>query len=521
MLGRLACPPLSAMALLFMLAAAGMVNAQEFDYVEKIVVAEPTELDWVFPLLAKSLAAAPEGLAKETTRGGRFSYEFFGPTEEDAGGGAWPLVIFVSPQDRPVGQHFWAPTCEEHGVLFAGVRDAGNGVPESRRVRAVLETLGDVQRRFRVDPERTYLAGFSGGAHVACRVAFALPEYVAGVVCIGHAPQPPADPWARQRLSERLSLAIVCGDREPAGPWVEDLHGPMFQAIGVRTETLILRRHGHTMPDAEVMERAFVWLEEGVEARKELKQRLPLSSLGQSLSREDWSNGMLEEAKGRLESPKTVGVGLWQLGAIVKRWNDLPAASEAQRLITEYERRTERPWMVEQEKVQRRVDRAEAEGYERLATRGEPAIRSQRGALLQRAVQFWEELATESKEPLEQAEAAAKLIVLRELAAKAPVEKGAVPLGDIRFGLVGEVTLAEGVEYLRRALAPLGYKMTVDADAELIIAGGGERKIKLDLPAATFSDVDRRFLRRNGLKSVRKKNVIQLMPLEAKVDAAR
>jgi pimeloyl-ACP methyl ester carboxylesterase len=512
-----------ALPLLALLASIPSAQGQQFQYIEKLVVAEPTKLDWVFPLLEKSPPVMPEALVKETTRGGRFEYEFFGPREGDAAGRAWPLVIFVSPQDRPVGWDFWAPTCDAHGVLFAGVRDAGNGVAVSRRVRATLEVLGDVRSRYRVDPERTYLAGFSGGAFIACRVAFAVPEYVGGVVCIGDAPQLPPDPWARQRLRERLSLAIVCGAREPAGPMVEELDGPMFQAAGVQAETLILPRQGHTMPDAKVMERAFGWLEQGVEGRREIKARLPLTSMGQTLSREEWSAAMLEEARGRFQTPATMGEGLWELEAIVKRWSDLPAAGDAQGLITEYAAKSERPWEAEQRQRQQRVERAEAEGYERLAARSEPALKKQRANLLQLSMLHWEALAKQTDDPELRAEAVKRLAGLRELAAQPPAagekEMAATPLKDVRFQLVGEVTLGEGVDRFRQVLAQLGYELTVDPNVQPIIAAGGERQIKLDLPAATYNDIDRRFFRRHGLKLVRKGNAIQLLAMEPKAEA--
>jgi hypothetical protein len=80
--------------------AAVMCAAQGFEYLEKVVVTEPTELDWVYPLLGKSPPTTPPELANETQRGGRFSYEFYGPVENDRAGR--PLVIFISPQDRPV-----------------------------------------------------------------------------------------------------------------------------------------------------------------------------------------------------------------------------------------------------------------------------------------------------------------------------------------------------------------------------------------------------------------------------------
>jgi dienelactone hydrolase len=495
--------------------AAVACAAQGFEYREKVVVAEPTELDWVYPLLGKSPPTTPPELANETQRGGRFSYEFYGPVENDRADR--PLVIFISPQDRPVGWDFWAETCEAHGALFAGIRDAGNGVSEARRVRAVLETLADVRRRHSTSVERTYLAGFSGGAHIAWRVASALPEQFGGVVCIGYAPQPPRSAWQRIRLAERLSLAIISGDRDPATPWVEALYGPMFEEYGVRTAVKVLARHGHTMPQAEVMEEAFAWLEQARDVRAaDVKRRVGLNRIGMA-SREETSTSFLEEAQGRLRFPDSTATGLATLAEIVQRWPDLPAASEAQQLLDEFDKRADKPWLAEEQRQATKLLRIEAAGYERLARQNEPTLRGQRAALTAQAKQRWKQLALGDDANL-QVEAKERLAELEKWAARAPaggVKQAAVPLGKVRFELVGEVTLPEGIERFRRVLEQLGYQLVVDEQANPVIAAGRERQIKLDLPAATYNDVDRRFFQRNGLKLVRKGSVIQLMAMEA------
>ncbi len=94
---------------------------------------------------------------------------------------AWPLIVFVSAGDQPAGWNNWKPVCEKEGVFFCSPFAAGNPVPAGQRTRIILDMLDDVRRNFRIDPEQTYLSGFSGGARMACAIGFALPEYFGGI----------------------------------------------------------------------------------------------------------------------------------------------------------------------------------------------------------------------------------------------------------------------------------------------------------------------------------------------------
>jgi predicted esterase len=506
--------------LLALLASIPSVHGQQFQYIDKIVVEEPTELDWVYSHLGTSPPAAQIDVAQMTGRGGDFTYEFYGPAGDVRVGA--PLVIFVSPQDRPVGWDFWAETCESHGVMFAGIRDAGNGVAEARRIRAVLEVLSDVRRRHGGRPGQTYLAGFSGGAHVAWRVACALPEHFGGVACIGYAPQPPRSAWQRVRLAERLSVAIINGDRDPAAPWVESLYGPLFEEYGVRTLSEVLARHGHEMPSSEVMEEAFNWLELETDARaQDSKRWLELRPAGKT-SREEASATALSFAKQRLIQPESIPAGLAALAGIVDRWLDTPAADEARTLLSEYEQRANKPWLADQQRQELKLLHIEADGYEQLARSSEPPLRSQRAALAANSKHRWEQLAQQGDER-QQAEATQRLEELEKRLARLPTSEAktaAVPMAKVRFELMGEVTLAEGIGHFERILAKLGYRLKIDPTAEPVIAASGNSKIKLELPAAPYSEVDRRFFRRHGLKLVRKGTEVKVLPQEARADAA-
>lgn len=496
-------------------------RAQEFEYARKLTVQKPTELDWVYPLAMKSPATTPKQIAEESLRGGDFTYEFCGP--RDGGDRAWPLVIFVSPENRPVGWPFWEATCREHGVLFAGIRDAGNGVVKPRRVRAVVETLGDLRQRYRIDPDRTYLAGFSGGGYIASEVAMALPEYFGGVVSHGHSPGPPPSPWGRQLASERLSVAIVCGERESAAVWAKELHAAQLKGLGFRTELQLIEGMGHTMPGPAATEEAFVWLEQGLAERRAARRNGATPNASEATSREGVAEAALEKAKGRLEQTETIGQGLMQLQGVISRWTDLPATDDAKKLLKEYEQRSERPWVADQQRAELAMARIEAEGYARLAAYPASTLAVDRGSVLRFALAASQKLAKHAETPEERASAAAQIAELDRLTAEAPMqelEAKPTPLAKVRFRMVAEVTLGEGIDYYGKVLAQLGYRLEVDESAKPTVAAGSERIIKLNLPAASYSDVDRQFLRRNGLKSVRKGREVRLLPLEAKSKAA-
>ena len=489
-------------------------SAEEGTYRSEVRVQGATRLDWVYPLIQESPAASPADLVRGY-RSVAQSYELFEPAGMD--GSACALVIFVSPQDRPVGWRFWEATCRRHGVLFAGLRDMGNGKPFAHRVRAVLDVLDDLRQRYRIDPDRTYLAGFSGGAQVVCATALHLPEYFGGVVCIGHSPRQPEAPWLLERVRQRLSLAIVCGEREPAATLVKVLDGPLWNGAGVRMEQAILPRRGHTMPEPRVLESAFQWLEDDLENRRVVAGKNPAWRIADAPSRADWAMRQFEDAEiavGESRGPWSIDAALQQLAGLVKCWPDVPAAGDGKAVRDEYSSRVDRPW----EKIRAAQDAKrigiQAEGYTKLALDGGKSFRPQRAQFAKAAIFYWQQLVATNDGGEATAETRTKIAELEKIVAEAPPDAGLVPLDQLRFKMDGDVTLAEGIEDLRAALAPLGYELTMNEAAIRAAGVDLDKAYRPRMKAATFNDIKERFLRRAGLRVRRQGNVIELLPDE-------
>src|SRR5262245_54437406 len=109
--------------------------AQEKGFQPERRVRESTRLDWEF-------VAGPKASVPASYDWNKQLYQLFVPpryTESRA----WPLVVFLSPGDDPIGWRAWRTPCEEAGWLFAAPYGAGNGCPDALRLRIVFDVLDD------------------------------------------------------------------------------------------------------------------------------------------------------------------------------------------------------------------------------------------------------------------------------------------------------------------------------------------------------------------------------------------
>ena len=129
---------------------------------DQVNVGAATRLDWIFAVANQS-PANPPGDWQAEYDSTKQQYELFVPAGLNPRKAA-PLVLFISASDKPAGWKQWQTVCQQAGVVFASPYGAGNNCDLPRRVRIVLDVLDDIARRRAIDPDRVYLAGFSGGA---------------------------------------------------------------------------------------------------------------------------------------------------------------------------------------------------------------------------------------------------------------------------------------------------------------------------------------------------------------------
>ena len=138
------------------------------------------------------------------------------PPDEPPDG--YGLLLFVLPDDSVALPADWKRPLAERGVLMVVVRGAGNHVDLfSKRIPRILDAYSLAKSRWRIDPARTWISGFSGGARVAQRVAMAWPDeftgtvQFAGSVIVGSARLAPPPLELARLLQQRTRFVFVSG----------------------------------------------------------------------------------------------------------------------------------------------------------------------------------------------------------------------------------------------------------------------------------------------------------------------
>ena len=120
----------------------------------------------------------------QTIATGEEQYDLFVP-ELPAGSGddAYGLVVFISPGPDFTVPSDWRGILARERLILISARRSGNAQNMlGRRVPLALHGYGYATRHYKVDPERVYVAGFSGGGRTAQLVAFAWPDVFHGVL---------------------------------------------------------------------------------------------------------------------------------------------------------------------------------------------------------------------------------------------------------------------------------------------------------------------------------------------------
>ncbi len=287
-------------------------------------VAAPTRLDWQFAVRGFGADAGklPADFDSTTQR-----YQLFVPKNYQANK-TWPLVLFISAGDQPMGFTAWQKLCEREGIFFASPYGAGNSTTAAPRTRIILDVLDDVRRAYKIDPDRTYLSGFSGGGRMSCAIGFSLPDLFGGVIPVCGTNPISGPTYVRHRLQDRVSVAFVTGEKDFNRKENEVYMGPWFQDLGIRTKVWVVPKMGHAIPSPEVHQEIYTWLEADLKRRRDDKVHADLLA-----AEEDPAKRSLTAAEAELGRPGRVWRGVALLQGAAQRWGDSDIGKQARQLL--------------------------------------------------------------------------------------------------------------------------------------------------------------------------------------------
>jgi dienelactone hydrolase len=160
--------------------------------------------------IRQQLARSGQALREQSIDLAHEHFAVYVPADTPARG--YALLVFVPPWQGAIVPQGWPGALDRHGMIYVSAANSGNeeNVLDRREPLALLAAQ-NIMRRYRVDPERVYIGGFSGGSRVALRIALGYPDVFHGALLIAGsdpigdalAPLPPAELF-QQFQSSRL-----------------------------------------------------------------------------------------------------------------------------------------------------------------------------------------------------------------------------------------------------------------------------------------------------------------------------
>jgi pimeloyl-ACP methyl ester carboxylesterase len=286
-------------------------------------VAAPTRLDWAFAVRGFGKDAGKVPAAYDSTKQ---KYQLYVPPAYKAKE-AWPLIVFISPGNEPSGWSNLKKVCEREGVFFCSPYAAGNAVAPGQRARIILDSVDDVRRQFRIDPNQTYIGGFSGGGRMSCALAFSLPEVFAGAmpVCGTNPLTPPT--YLRHRLQDRASVAFITGETDFNRKENEVYMHPWFEELSIRSRLWVVPKLGHGIPSEGVMAEVYAWLKEDLPRRRKDAQLRPLLVLkpDETPDAKEQAKRLVAAAEMELKHNDRIWFGVTLLQGAAQRWPNTDA----------------------------------------------------------------------------------------------------------------------------------------------------------------------------------------------------
>lgn len=175
----------------------------------------------------RKLRSSNMQLERQTFDIRREEFVVYVPRRQPPGG--YGLLVFVPPWPQAQIPPGWTEALDQFGVIFVSASGSGNEAKVlERRIPLALVALANMRARFSIDPNRTMIGGFSGGARVALRIALAYPDLFVGVFLnagsdpIGRTPNQLPDPNLLELFQTRTKLAFVTGDEDAGSASLDD-----------------------------------------------------------------------------------------------------------------------------------------------------------------------------------------------------------------------------------------------------------------------------------------------------------
>jgi predicted esterase len=173
------------------------------------------------------------------------------------------LVAFIYAADEMNVPADWKKTLAARKMLYIAPQNVGNNREVARRVTLGIVAIRKMMELYNIDAKRVYIAGHSGGAKVACRIAYTQPDLVHGVIANCAALQPSdstSDKDALEKIKSQVGIAIITGPKDFNYDGLKQI-GDSLAKDEYRAKLFDVPGMGHQIAKSSTLVEAMNWFE--------------------------------------------------------------------------------------------------------------------------------------------------------------------------------------------------------------------------------------------------------------------
>lgn len=195
------------------------------------------------------------GIDEGVAQAGEYSYRAWLPPGYQTANALFPCVFVMSPAGHAESGNLLA-AARRYNLILILLDQARNG-PHEPILGNFLAAHDDAIHRFRIDPERKYATGVSGGARGASAFIQVRPGFKGVLLQAAGFATDSQDRYVLNGLKPGMRVCLVTGTRDPNLKEAELLRNRLPSFIPFQHLTF---EGGHQAAPPEMVEQAFGWL---------------------------------------------------------------------------------------------------------------------------------------------------------------------------------------------------------------------------------------------------------------------
>ncbi len=226
------------------------------------------------PALAgqEGLFALPGELPDDLPEGPMFDYELKWSRERFylyvppnyRGRERFGLIAFLHAGDEMNVPNDWKKVLTRHKLLYVAPQKVGNEQPTPRRALVTVAAIHKMMELYKVDPQRVYITGLSGGAMTASLVAFAQPDLIHGALPMCGFLFPPDENTNKESLEKvkaQVRFALITGSKDFNEQFITHFYNQL-ESEKYQAKLFDVPGMGHKIAPGQTINDALKWIDD-------------------------------------------------------------------------------------------------------------------------------------------------------------------------------------------------------------------------------------------------------------------